>query len=439
MKSAIVVGAGLAGLTAAYRLKKGDWQVKVLESTERIAGRVSTCKHQNYLIDDGPTAVSTSYVSYIEMLHELKLGSAIIESSNVIGFYRKGTIHEIDGRHPIRSFVSTNFMTWGERFQLAWGGLRLMKDMRGAKLSNVIGFERFDIETIDTYLRRLYSGTLVDEILDLVVHCFTYGDKCEASVVEMFAGLDSASGKLINVLGGLDLLPRTLASHVDVRLRSPVTSVRKSGRQLQVEYADGADGGALKMETVDACVITTTFQQAAGLYPPLKQEAPAFYAQDKIAQTFAVYLGYTRQTNSNAIALSLPQRDFPLVPAIFLDHNKAPDRAPLGHSLLTVYFAASATHKLKTWTEPQLIDEAQRIATQLFPELAGSCDMHLVRYFDRASHLVPVGHFKALRELIDRHSKDDPVQLAGDYFSVPSQETAVAWGWCAADNLMQQK
>src|ERR1700734_457954 len=38
--SCIVVGAGLAGLSAAYRLNKAGWKVTVLEARDRPGGRV---------------------------------------------------------------------------------------------------------------------------------------------------------------------------------------------------------------------------------------------------------------------------------------------------------------------------------------------------------------------------------------------------------------
>src|SRR5882672_2217654 len=41
-KSCVIIGAGLAGLSAAYRLKKNKWKVTVLEARDRIGGRVFT-------------------------------------------------------------------------------------------------------------------------------------------------------------------------------------------------------------------------------------------------------------------------------------------------------------------------------------------------------------------------------------------------------------
>lgn len=43
-KSVIIIGAGMAGLSAAYELHKAGWQVTVLEARERVGGRVHTLR-----------------------------------------------------------------------------------------------------------------------------------------------------------------------------------------------------------------------------------------------------------------------------------------------------------------------------------------------------------------------------------------------------------
>src|SRR5918994_1120661 len=43
-KSCVVIGAGLAGLAAAYKLKNAGWRVTILEARDRIGGRVFSHK-----------------------------------------------------------------------------------------------------------------------------------------------------------------------------------------------------------------------------------------------------------------------------------------------------------------------------------------------------------------------------------------------------------
>src|SRR5262245_17938372 len=50
--SCVVIGAGLAGLAAAYSLKKRGWQVTVLEALPRVGGRV-----YSYSFNEAPKLV----------------------------------------------------------------------------------------------------------------------------------------------------------------------------------------------------------------------------------------------------------------------------------------------------------------------------------------------------------------------------------------------
>ena len=44
----IIVGAGMAGISAAYELKKAGLSVKILEQTDRFGGRVFTISHDDH-------------------------------------------------------------------------------------------------------------------------------------------------------------------------------------------------------------------------------------------------------------------------------------------------------------------------------------------------------------------------------------------------------
>ncbi|MCC8168972.1 MAG: FAD-dependent oxidoreductase, partial [Oscillospiraceae bacterium] len=55
MKKIIVIGAGPAGLTAAYELlsKSDDYEVTILEESDRIGGISQTVKYKNNRMDIG--------------------------------------------------------------------------------------------------------------------------------------------------------------------------------------------------------------------------------------------------------------------------------------------------------------------------------------------------------------------------------------------------
>jgi len=49
----------------------------------------------------------------------------------------------------------------------------------------------------------------------------------------------------------------------------------------------------------------------------------------------SISLGYNALCSSKAYAIAIPTKEYPDLLLGFLQHNKAPDRAPQGHSLVT--------------------------------------------------------------------------------------------------------
>ena len=69
----VVIGAGLAGLTSAYRLAQSGWQVCLLEKNTYPGGRAASLRKGGYLIDTGATGVGDVYTEYMALLDELGL------------------------------------------------------------------------------------------------------------------------------------------------------------------------------------------------------------------------------------------------------------------------------------------------------------------------------------------------------------------------------
>ena len=95
--SSVVIGAGLAGLTAAHRLRQAGVDVTVLERSPRPGGRVQTERHGAYLVDTGPDALTASYARYLNLVRELGLGDRIVSPSGADPAGRGPVWRRVDG------------------------------------------------------------------------------------------------------------------------------------------------------------------------------------------------------------------------------------------------------------------------------------------------------------------------------------------------------
>lgn len=94
-KSCVIIGAGLAGLSAAYRLKKKNWTVTIVEARDRIGGRVFTHhfrENRELYCELGGEWVGNDHEAIIQLCKELKLD--LIKHQFEYSFAELGTIEE---------------------------------------------------------------------------------------------------------------------------------------------------------------------------------------------------------------------------------------------------------------------------------------------------------------------------------------------------------
>ena len=71
--SAVVIGGGIAGLTAGWSLSQAGWDVRVLESGDRVGGAMQTEREGGYLIEHGPNTALESDPRITQLISSLGL------------------------------------------------------------------------------------------------------------------------------------------------------------------------------------------------------------------------------------------------------------------------------------------------------------------------------------------------------------------------------
>lgn len=424
MSGAVVVGAGLAGLAAAHRLQERGWDVTVLEAADRAGGRVLGARRDGFLFDTGPTLITDHYTEYLALVDSLGLSDRVVDSSALVGVVGGGgALHVLDTSRPLRSFAATRLLTPRAKLALIARGVRLLRPLRGLNPYRLSSHVHYDTESMQSYLDRVFGPELNRSLLAAVARGVTLSTPRDASVIEFFAGAVAASGRMRNLLGGMHVLPDALAARLDVRLRSPVREVRRAGAGVEVAYRDAE--GAAQVLAADACVITTRFTDAVELYPTLKRAGAELLSATSYTGCYSLQLTYRRRPEREPFVIMVPKSASAEVAAVFLEHVKAPDRAPAGHAQLTVFFNLADDIDFASWSDDRLTAVARDFVESLFPELRGQhTGAHLTRWA-YAAHRGNVGYYRALERFLRGHPADDPVQVAGDWMAVSGQESAV--------------
>src|SRR5262249_55020329 len=121
------VGAGVAGLAAAYRLKASGWDVTVLEAEDRVGGRVETLRRNGYVIDTAATAVGGTYHEYRRLA--AAAGVPITPSDQTLGIFRDETVHLLRLDRPVWSGLTAGHLSARGKLRAA----RLAFDVARAK------------------------------------------------------------------------------------------------------------------------------------------------------------------------------------------------------------------------------------------------------------------------------------------------------------------
>jgi protoporphyrinogen oxidase len=395
---------------------------------------VLTESEGDFVFDVGPTIITDKYTEYLKLVENVGLSHLLVNSAPQVAVVNGHDLHMLNTRAPVWSFLRTGLLPASAKVRLLASGLRLIKPVRGMNPYELSNRVRYDTESMETYLDRVFGAELNDLLIDALTRSMTLSTSDQASVIEFFAGAVAASGKMQTIKGGLQVLPDALAATLDVRLNCPVTAVRRTAQGVEIDYQD--ESGAFAQDQANACIITTRFLDAVNICPALKEPGADLVNATEYIGLYSMQLMYSRRTEKEPFIVMVPRAASEEVCAVFLEHLKAPDRSPRGTSHITVFFNLNSGIDFADWDDDRLITTAREFIEPLFPELRGHFrGFHLTRW-PYAAHKGSVGYYKAVQKFLDAHPADDPVQLAGDYMSVAGQESAVVAGVHAAKKIL---
>ncbi|MCZ2134141.1 MAG: FAD-dependent oxidoreductase [Burkholderiales bacterium] len=257
MKKVIVIGAGIAGLTAAWRLKKEGFNVTVLESERRPGGRIRSLDFHGHRIECGAQFPSSGYRYIPSLLKETGLGSRVHRLSPLTAFQRGDRLHRVHARRAW-SLFSNGLLSGAEALRLARGGAGFAWRSRGIDPSCYASCHAFDDAEAESWCRHQLGPIAASHVIEPMVHGLYFHRLTGTSKALIAAMMAFAGSGTLAIAGGWQALPEAMAAQLDVRYGATVECVEEvpGGIRARVngEHLHG-DAAVLAVPAHVACSI----------------------------------------------------------------------------------------------------------------------------------------------------------------------------------------
>jgi oxygen-dependent protoporphyrinogen oxidase len=422
----VVVGAGISGLTAAFRLARGGLRVAVLEASERAGGSIETFADGAWRFEMGPNTVVESDESVGRLIRDAGLeGEKIVASPSAKRryLYKGSQLVPLPGGPG--GLLKTPLFSAGAKLKL------LREPWIGRPPEGVE-------ESIAQFVRRRLGTAFLDYAVGPFISGVYAGDPERLSArwaVPKIHALErehdslirgalarrkgpAPGGAMISFREGLEELPRRLAREIgDVRTGVAARRILKIENGFRVETSAGPIEAAQVVLAVPADAAARLLEEAtSGASLPL--------AEIPYAAVAAVSLGWRREDVGHPLdgfGFLAPRKEGLRLLGCLFPSQIFPGRAPEGHVALAAFGGGRTDPELAGWDEG-------RIAATMIGELRGPLRLRgepafrLVRRWPRAIPQYELGHGRFVERAREIERSLPGLRLAGNFLggiSVP--------------------
>jgi oxygen-dependent protoporphyrinogen oxidase len=455
---ALIIGAGISGLTTAYALAKSGVAVCVIESAARPGGVIRSIRRDGYLLECGPQSFSGNG-AIITLCKDL----GILEE-RVLADAKAARYVLIDGRlQPVPmgpGILTSSFMGGGTR---------------GAILKDILGNSEAPEpdESVAAFIRRKFSDTLLDRLVGPFVSGIYAGDPEKLSLRSAFPILyeaEKARGSIIR--GAFAVMKQRKAAQADAppapKEKATLQTFRNGNETIinaiakfladrliceaqvtRIEALPGQESKAPRFRVslrnspeneiieTKGLILATPTDIAGKLLESLDAGFSQPFGAISYSGVAVVSLGYAKQDVTDPLSgfgFLVPRSSGLSILGTVWNSSLFPGRAPEGHALLTS-FVGGATNAAA------LTQSTEVLASQVHRELTPLLGIRKDPAFSNVTiwpHAIPqynLGHTSRITALNALRARFPGLYFSGNYLNGPAIGTCVEQALKTADDL----
>jgi protoporphyrinogen/coproporphyrinogen III oxidase len=431
--SVLVIGAGMAGLAAAWQLQHAGLDVTVVERETRPGGRIRTEHDGDLAFDTGAQFLATFYPRTLRLINDLGIQSYLVRIPGGAAILHAGSPHPV---WPLRSMRGSRLLSLEGKLGLLRLGLSLLRHWRTVDVGELHRAQSLDTGSMAEYARRHLGEELSERVIYPGVEGFLYSTPERTSQVMLLALAKAGVGlrALFTLRGGLGQLPQAMAAKLSVTYGAEVRQVRTGTNRCSITISVN---GREHRTTVDAVVCATKASAVPQLFPDVDDHRRAFFAAVNYLPQLAAAVFVRRRLPTKLYTLLFPRHESRYLACATIESAKHPSWEP-DRDVVLLYSRPTAITELMSDDDLTVRDKLLADLGRAGPsfQLTDQASPPHIRRWEQALPEFGVGYVKRLRRFADGEIEPGRVVFAGDYLGGPSVEGAVASGQQAASRLL---
>lgn len=468
MKKIVVIGGGIAGLAAAYRMQEeisargADLECVVLEASDRFGGKIATERFDGFIVERGPDSFISQKPWAIELCKKLGLGGRLV------------------GTNPLQT---ATYVYTGKRMKPMPDGLSLMVPTKFmpfvlSPLFSLPGKVRMGMdlfipgkgddgdESLASFVRRRLGEEALRKMAEPMLAGIYASDPEKMSIKTTFPMFFQTEQKYRSLILGMLAQKRGRTNHrpanggpapyslfmtlegglgemVDAVVRQSPRVAFRAGAAVR-EFGRAGKGWGMVLDsgerlTADAVVLSTPANLSARLLENVSPKSAELLRRIHYVSTATVTLAYRKDGFShplNGFGFVVPRAEGRKIMACTWTSTKFPHRAPDGYVMLRCFVGGALQEDMAHLDEADM----EKMARNELLEIMGVREEPVFcrTYLNRKSNVqYHVGHAD-LVESIERELGQAPgVYLAGSAYTGIGIPDCVLNGTRAAESAIK--
>ncbi|MCF6310892.1 MAG: protoporphyrinogen oxidase [Verrucomicrobiales bacterium] len=436
-KTIAVIGGGVTGLTAAFRLKQAGQEVTLFEAGERAGGVIRSVQRDEWLAECGPNTMLETSAAITRLVEDEDLGIAQLrrDASPLGGtrfILKKGKAVMLPGSPA--GFLTTSLFSFSAKLGLAMEPFRsrLAADADEESLADFVR-RRLGQEFLDYAINPFVAGVYAGDPENLSVKygfpkLYALEQKYGSMIKGQILGarqrrkegrVTKDRAKQLSFDGGLQVLTDALADYLAGALRLNTAVIRlaktEDGRWL-LESEKG-----MVADFFDEVVLALPAYRLAELkFDHAGNPAGDELALDSLKEIVyppvsSVVLGFRRDQVQHSLAgfgTLNPEVEKVNTLGTLFTSSLFPERAPEGHVLLTTYVGGARSPDLALRPEDERVHLVMEDLRKIYGITGEPVFEHSFLY-PRAIPQYEVGYGRFLETMQDFEAKHSGIHLAG--------------------------